>query len=150
MSRPSETATAADVAPGTFVAAMLDGRRTLCLKVDRVGKDHVNHFLVPLDPVEDRRALALVYTDPDTAVTVVEGVSFSFADAAESRNAKIAEDSPPEVGDAFSSPLGVYLKVIDRPQSQRMHAYVDIATGLLRPRMDRHVGRLLAWSIQRL
>ncbi len=145
MSRPSDpqsAAAAADVAAGTFVAATLDGRRTLCLKVDRIGKDHVNHFLVPLDPVDDRRKLALVYTDPDTRVTVVEGVSFAFADA--------AADLAPEVGDAFSSPFGVYLKVIDRPLSQRMHAYVDVATGLLRPRMERHVDRLLEWSIQRL
>ncbi len=144
MPRPSEPppATAGAVAAGTFVAAILDGRRTLCLKVDRIGKDHVNHFLVPLDPLADRRRLALVYTDPDTAVTVVEGVSFAFTDAA----AEVA----PEVGDAFSSPFGVYLKVIDRPLSQRMHAYVDVATGLLRPRMERHIGRLLDWSIQRL
>jgi hypothetical protein len=31
-----------------------------------------------------------------------------------------------------------------------MHAYVDVATGLLRPRMERHIDRLLDWSIQRL
>ncbi|MDA8230839.1 MAG: hypothetical protein M0006_05825 [Magnetospirillum sp.] len=133
---------AIDIAAGSFVAATIAGRRTLCLKVDRVGKEHTNHYLVPLDPVDDRRSLALVYIDPEDEMTAVDGISFAFADE--------VSGFVPEVGDAFSCAAGVFLKVIDDPQSQRMHAYVDIATGMLRARMDRHAERILSWSVSRI
>lgn len=132
---------AIDIAPGSFVTATVGGRRTLCLKVDRVGKEHTNHYLVPLEPVDDRRALALIYIDPEHEMVAVEGVSFAFADA--------VSGFVPEVGDAFSCAAGVFIKVIDDPQAQRMHAYVDINTGMLRPRMERHAERILDWSISR-
>lgn len=127
-----------DVAPGCFVAAELDGRRTLCLKAERIGKDHINHFLVPLDAA-DRRSLALIYIDPEQPLSPVEGVSFAFEDG--------PTDTAPEIGDIFLNPFGAMLKVFDDAHSQRLHAYVDVTTGQVRPRMDRHIHRLLGWSV---
>jgi hypothetical protein len=137
-----ETRAAYDVTAGSFVAADLGGRQVLCLKAERIGKEHINHFLVPLDPVDDRRALALVYVDPDERLVPVEGVSFAFADG--------AEDTAPEIGDVFLNPFGALLKVLDDPHSQRLHAYVDITTGQVRTRMERHIHRLLAWRMLRI
>lgn len=135
-----ETSPAYDVAAGRFVAVERDGRRVICLKAERIGKEHINHFLVPLEPVE-RRALALIYIDPEEPLIPIEGVSFAFADG--------ATEVAPEVGDVFLNPFGAMLKVLDDPQSQRLHAYVDVTTGQVRARMDRKVQRLLEWSIHR-
>lgn len=131
-----------EIAAGSFVYAILDGRRTLCLKAERIGKEHINHYLVPLDPMGDRRALALVYIDPNEELAAVDGVSFTFDDGAAA--------TAPEVGDMFLNPFGAMLKVTDDPRAQRLFAYVEIATGQVRPRMERHVERLLEWSISRM
>lgn len=133
---------AEEIPGGSFVAAMVGDRRTLCLKAERIGKDYTNHFLVPLDPVEDRSALALVYVDPTDEFVPVDGVGFTLADG--------AELVPPAVGDIFVNAAGSLLKVIDDPQSQKMYAYVDVATGAVRPRMERAIQRLLVWSIARV
>lgn len=137
-----DTRPAYEIAAGSFVAATLDGRRVLCLKAERIGKEHINHFLVPLEPVADRLALALVYIDPEERLTPVEGVSFAFEDG--------PQDTAPAVGDAFLTPSGMLLKVNDDPRAQRMHAYVDLATGQVRARMERRLERLLVWRMQRL
>ena len=131
-----------EITAGSFVAATLGGRRTLCLKAERVGKEHTNHFLVPLDPVDDRRRLALVYIDPNEELMPVDGIAFAFEDG--------AEETAPEIGDAFLNPAGPLLKVIDDPRSQRMHCYVDLSTGMVRARMERNIHRLLGWSVSRL
>ena len=140
MSKQNDRRPAATIAAGSFVVAELEGRRVLCLKAERRGKDHVNHFLVPLAPVPDRRTLALAYTDPDAAIEPADGVSLALADA--------AEEGPPEIGDAFAAAGATYLKLADGPQSQRLHAYVDLSTGQVRPRMDRHAVRRLVWSVR--
>ena len=140
MSKANEPRPAAAIAAGSFVLAELDGCRVLCLKAERRGKDHVNHFLVPLDPVPDRRALTLAYADPEAAVEPVDGISLVLTEA--------PGDGAPEVGDAFAVSGGTFLKLVDRPLSQRLHAYVDLATGEVRPRMDRRAGRRLVWSVR--
>lgn len=137
-----QTRPAFEIAAGSFVNATVDGRRTLCLKAERAGKEHTNHFLVPLDPVDDRRRLTLIYVDPNEEVAPVDGIAFAFADG--------PEQTAPDVGDAFLNPAGKLLKVMDDPRSQRLHCYVDLATGMVRPRMERHIQRLLAWSVSRL
>jgi hypothetical protein len=124
------------------VATAIDGRRTLCLKVERVGKDHVNHFLIPVDPMGDRRNLGLLYIDPNDEVTAVEGVAFAFSDA--------EEGVLPNVGDAFSAEAGIFIKVRDLPSAKRFHTYVDIATGLLRHRVERNIGKVLEWRVDRI
>lgn len=133
----------ADQIPGgSFVAAILGDRRVLCMKAERVGKDYVNHFLVPLDPIDDRSQLALVYIDPDDEFVPVDGVSLALTDG--------PEMVAPCVGDMFVNPTGSLLKVMDDPRSQKMYAYVDVATGAVRPRMEREIKRLLAWSLARV
>lgn len=131
-----------EISAGSFVSAMLDGRRILCLKAEREGKEHVNHFIVPLDPVDDRRALALVYVDPNDELTPMDGFCLSFENG--------PAETAPQVGDVFLNPAGAVMKLNDDPRSQRMHCYVDLATGQVRARMERHIERLLLWSISRL
>ncbi|HSV29936.1 MAG TPA: hypothetical protein VLL76_10265 [Candidatus Omnitrophota bacterium] len=131
-----------EIAAGSFVAAMLDGRRTLCLKAERLGKEHTNHFLVPLDPVDDRARLALLYIDPNQELVQVDGVHLDFQDG--------PSETAPVVGDAFINDSGTMLKLLDDPHSQRLHCYVDLTTGMVRARMERQIRRLLSWSVGRV
>lgn len=127
-----------EIAAGNFVYATVAGHRTLCLKAERLGKEHVNHFVVPLDPPAPR----LVYVDPNDEMVPVDGVGLAFHDG--------PQGVAPQVGDVFLNDTGTMMKLEDDPQSQRMHCYVDLGTGQVRPRMERHIQRLLNWSVSRL
>ncbi|CAA7619574.1 conserved hypothetical protein [Magnetospirillum sp. LM-5] len=131
-----------EIAAGSFVTLELDGVRALCLKAERIGKEHTNHFLVVLEPRPEPGRMALRYIDPELPLVPVDGVSLAFSDG--------PERTPPEIGDAFANRTGLMLKVKDDAKSQRYCSYVEIATGLVRPRMEHGIIRLMGWSVQRL
>ena len=128
------------IAPGRFVTANLSGVPTLCLKVERHGGDTISHYLVALDPAPDRRSLALICLDPDQDLAVVDGAALV-----------LGEVTPafPDVGDVFATPKGAYLKLRDEPNAQKVFAQVELATGLIRPRMDRQTQGVMSWTIMR-
>ncbi len=128
------------VSPGSFVTASLGGIPTLCLKVERHGRDFINHYLIALDPLADRRGMGLVYLDPDQELAVVEGAALVLGELAAAF---------PDVGDVFSTPKGAYLKLRDEPKAQKVFAHVELATGLIRPRMDRQTQGVMSWTITR-
>ncbi|CAA7623639.1 hypothetical protein [Magnetospirillum sp. SS-4] len=125
------------VPPGSLVTATVDGRAVLCLKVERPGRDYINHYLVAL--TAGRRDLALIYIDPDTPLAVAEGAAIDLGEAS---------GGYPDIGDAFATPSGTFLKLRDEPKAQKTFAYVDLATGLVRPRMERQAGGLVAWAVR--
>lgn len=134
-----ESRPAHEINAGQWVIAEVDGIRTLCLKAERVGKDHVNHFLVPLDPVIDRRQLRLHYLDPESPLTPTDGYHLSFT----------PQDSPDVApGDALKVDGFVWLKLRDLPSSQRLYCYVNMADGQVRPRMERGQNHPLQWQVQ--
>ena len=126
------------IKPGSFVTAMIGGAPVLCLKVERHGRDYVNHYLVPLAAESDRRTLALVYVDPDQPLEPALGVALAFG---------ATSGTFPDVGDAFATPKGVHLKLRDEAKAQKVFAYLDLATGLIRPRMDRQTQGVVAWKV---
>lgn len=128
------------IKPGSFVTAEIAGGLVLCLKVERHGRDYVNHYLIPLESNGDRRLLTLVYTDPDHPLTPVDGAALAFGETS---------TAFPDVGDAFVTPKGIHLKLRDEPKAQKVFAYVDLATGLIRPRMDRQTQGVIGWSVTR-
>lgn len=130
------------VAAGHLVLTPWQAGRLLALKAERQGKDHVNHFLVPLDPWPDRRSMRLLYLDPETALLPVAGMALAFSPR--------ADGDGPEVGDAIDTGSATWLKVLDDPQSQRLFCYVEVGSGLVRPRMERHAHRTLVWRMDRL
>lgn len=127
-----------DIAPGRFVTAEINGVTVLCLKTERSGRDYTNHYLIVLDPAPEYGTLALIYLDPDHPLTVIDDRVFSFAEG---------KAGLPEIGDAFATLMGPHLKVQDEPKAQKVFAYVDMTTGLIRPRMERHAKTVLSWSI---
>lgn len=134
-----ESCPAHEITAGQWVVAELDGIRTLCLKAERVGKDHVNHFLVPLDPVADRRQLRLHYLDPEHSLFPTDGYHLSFTPQ---------DGTAIEPGCALNVNGTLWLKLFDLPSAQRLYCYVDMASGQVRPRMERHHSRPLYWHVQ--
>lgn len=128
-----------EINAGQWVIAELDGIRTLCLKAERVGKDHVNHFLVPLEPRGDRRQLRLHYLDPEQPLHPTDGYHLSFTPQ---------DGTDIEPGCALSVDGTIWLKLLDLPSSQRLYCYVDMASGQIRPRMERGKCRPLQWHLQ--
>ncbi|MBI2239245.1 MAG: hypothetical protein HYU59_00420 [Magnetospirillum gryphiswaldense] len=125
---------------GRFVFAELDGVRTLCLKAERQGKDHVNHFLVALEPLARRDAMGLCYLDPDQPLSPAEGFSLTFT----------ASAGEAQVGDVLETEAGLWLKLLDAQSSQRLYCFVSLAQGQIKPRLDRHRYQKLDWHLQRI
>ncbi|OJX77462.1 hypothetical protein [Magnetospirillum sp. 64-120] len=125
---------------GRFVFAELDGVRTLCLKAERQGKDHVNHFLVALEPLPRRDAMGLCYLDPDQPLSPAEGFSLTFT----------ASAGDAQVGDVLETEAGLWLKLLDAQSSQRLYCFVNLAQGQIKPRLDRHRHQKLDWHLQRI
>jgi hypothetical protein len=137
-----DAAPAYRIAPGTLVRRPDEDSATLFLKTERIGKEHTNHFLVPLEPPPAQGTMGLTYIDPETLLVAVEGMALAFEDG--------PERTEPDFGDAFANRAGIMLKVRDDAKSQRLQAYVDLATGLIRPRMEHGITRLMRWRVERL
>ncbi|MBF0374944.1 MAG: hypothetical protein HQL39_16185 [Alphaproteobacteria bacterium] len=134
---------ACEIPAGHLVDAAVGGAVALCLKAERAGKGHVNHYLVPLEPLDGGlRAMRLVYVDPDSPVERRSG-ALIVGPLAEGAAA------PAQVGDVLVTEAGeVFLKVLDDEQSQRLWAYVDLASGQVRRRRERHAAGLRAWRLE--
>lgn len=132
-----------EIPGGRLVVATLDGADVVCLKAERQGRDYLNHYLVPLDPMpQGRDGLTLVYIDPTEPVRD-RADRFSLSLAAAEGAAEAA------VGDVLSNAAGRFLKVFDEAAAQRVYAYVDVITGEIRRRQERTVAEVLTWTLVR-
>lgn len=118
-----------------------DGDGALFVKAERLCREHIQHYLIQLDPapVED---MALIYIDPeDMLVDHQMRPVFVLSDGIES--------GAPDIGDIFINPKGAFLKVVEDPMSQKMFAFIDIATGDVLRRQERAVSHVhMEWSIK--
>lgn len=132
-----------EVAGGRLVRAVVEGVETVCLKADRLGRDYTNHYLLPLDPLPgDRRAMALLYADPEMAVTELgDGLALAAAE-------EPAGTPPAAVGDVAFTGAGRYIKVRDTARTERHYCYVEIASGDVRHRQDRHTTAVGRWRLE--
>ncbi|MGE4281015.1 MAG: hypothetical protein AB7G62_15610 [Magnetospirillum sp.] len=135
-----DTLPAWQVPAGRFVFAELDGIRTLCLKAERQGKDHVNHFLVALEPLAQRDTMGLTYLDPEQGLFPADGFSLSFSPAS----------GEAQVGDVLETEAGLWLKLRDAASSQRLYCFVNLAEGRIKPRLERHRHQKMEWMLQRI
>lgn len=126
----------ADTVPsGRLVLAEVDGVTLIGLKASRRGKDHVNHYLVPLDP-RPAEPLRLRYID--YAVRVLDCTS-SFAIRLEP-----AAGLKSEVGQAIITAAGTFIKVYEtKVEGSMAFSYVDVATGEVRRRQEQGVTAVL-------
>jgi len=131
---------AVQMAAGRLVVADIDGVPTVCLKAERQGRDFLNHYLVPLDPLPAGRGLLrLRYVDPETPVIPCAG--------------RLVCDEPTamaaEIGDVVVNGRGRFLKVFDTARTERHFAYVEMASGEVRMRQERNVTGAAMWRLER-
>lgn len=113
----------------------------LWLKAQRSSKDYVNHYLVP---AKAEAELLLIYIDPETELELA---------ATKARPDRLAPSPNPEAaspGDLLRVSDGRYLvKAIDvKKDGQRHLAYVELATGEVRPRQERGAPEIFsAWEL---
>ena len=101
------------------------------IKAERQGTEYIHHYLIQISPVPTEE-LALIYVDPEEELIDRGGQpTFELSNA---------EDRPdPDIGHIFENHQGTYLKVIEDPKSQKMFAFVDIASGDVKRRQERKV-----------
>jgi hypothetical protein len=132
---------------GTIVAAELNGVEVRCLKAQRIGRDYVHYYLVPLDPApEDLSGLRLIYADPEAVLKVVPDVAIEIAPVA-AADGKAPASVAVAVGEVLANGTGHYLKVFDTEKTERYHAYVDLGSGMIRLRQERNVTEVFRWRL---
>ena len=117
-----------EIGCGALVIRSIEGEHAVCLKLDRIGKEYIHHYVVVLDqPPLD--AMELVYVDPEEMLFDC----FATLDI----ELGPSQDIAPEVGHVFENKDGHFIKVLDDPKSQKMYGFVEPATGLVRLRQER-------------
>lgn len=122
------TRQAHEIGCGAVVIRATEDGHAVCLKLDRIGKEYIHHYVVVLDP-KPAGQMELIYVDPE------EKLFDCFATLDLEMGA--ACDAAPEVGHAFENKDGHFIKVLDDPKSQKMFGFVEPATGLVRLRQER-------------
>ncbi len=134
---PTLTARKAFEVPcGNAVILERNGEASLCLKAEREGNDYIHHYLVTLDPLRDEGP-ELIYIDPEDSVIDCGG-TFSFAMTEGGEGGQTASEKA-GIGDIFKNNGGLFLKLKEDPKSQKMFAFIDIATGKMKHRQERGV-----------
>lgn len=120
-----------EIPSGNAVIVDAGGMAVLCMKAERMGKEYVHHYAVPLHP-RPTAATALIYLDPeDEIVDCATGLTFTVRDADPA--------SAPGVGDVFRSDKGTFMKIHEDPKSQKMYAYLNLETGEVMRRQERRL-----------
>ncbi len=119
-----------EIGSGAVVIRTEGGKHTVCVKLDRICKEYIHHYLIPLDPRPSIN-LELIYVDPeDLLFDCFATVEYDYGDAD-------ATQTVPEPGHAFENKNGFFIKVLDDPKTQKMFGFVDPTTGLVRIRQER-------------
>ena len=125
-----------EIGCGALVIRSTDDGQAVCLKLDRIGKEYVHHYLVVLDP-KPEGDMELVYVDPeDKLFDCFATLEFGIGEGKDPAAAAI------EPGCAFENKDGCFIKLKDDPKTQKMLCYAEPATGLVRIRQERKVQRV--------
>jgi len=119
-----------EIGCGAVVIRSTEDGHAVCLKLDRIGKEYIHHYVIVLDPKPEGE-LELVYVDPEEKLfDCFATLDLDLGDA---------EAVSPEAGDAFENKDGHFIKVLDDPKSQKLFGFVEPATGLVRIRQERNL-----------
>lgn len=116
---------------------------TVFLKAERQGTDYIHHYLIQVSPMQ-AEGLALIYIDPEEMLNDLGCPPSFFLSHGEQK-------ADPGIGHIFVNPKGTFLKVIEDPKSQKMFAFIDIASGEIKRRQDRNVSTVYSdWRMMEL
>ncbi|KAF0145473.1 MAG: hypothetical protein FD153_235 [Rhodospirillaceae bacterium] len=132
-------AAAETVAGGRLVLYRVNERDVIGLKAIRHGKDHINHYFVPLEPVSSR-PLTVIYMD---YTAEVQDCHDHFALKLD----LFATRAPIEIGAILSNETGTYIKVREPTKGIMSFAYVDLGSGELRRRQERQINAVYHWTL---
>ena len=130
------------MAGGRLIVCRVDDHDVVGLKAIRHGKDHVNHYFVPLEPLSDT-PLTVLYIDYTTEVRDCHEV-FSL------ELTPLAADASVTVGAVLSNETGTYIKVQEPTKGIMSFVYVDLSDGEMRRRQERQINALYRWSLARI
>jgi len=117
-----------EIGCGAVVIRSTIDSHTVCLKLDRIGKEYIHHYVIDLN-AQPQNAMQLIYVDPEELLfDCLATLDFKLG---------TAEDIAPDVGHAFENKDGYFLKILDDPKAQKMLCFADLGTGLVRIRQDR-------------
>lgn len=119
-----------EIGCGALVIRSTEDGHAVCLKLDRIGKEYIHHYVVVLDP-KPQGDLELVYVDPEEKL--FDCFATMDLEPGEARDCSL------DAGHLFENKDGHFIKVLDDPKSQKMLGYVEAATGLVRIRQERSV-----------
>ena len=117
-----------EIGCGALVIRSTEDGHTVCLKLDRIGKEYIHHYVVVLDP-KPQGEMELVYVDPE------EHLFDCFATMELELGS--AEDVAVEIGHVLENKDGHFIKLLDDPKTQKMFCFAEPATGLVRIRQER-------------
>ena len=119
------------------------GPGNIYMKVERKGADYIHHYLVQISPLKSI-SLAMIYIDPETTL-IDRGVIPTF----EFLSSKVCQK--PQIGHIFKSDNGTFLKVTEDPKSQKMYAFINIASGEVKRRQERKINTVYdTWQITKI
>jgi len=117
-----------EIGGGALVIRSGEDGHAVCLKLDRIGKEYIHHYLIVLDP-RPAGEMELVYVDPEE--TLFDCFATLELEMGE------AKDVAPQPGHAFATADGCFIKAIDDPKTQKMFGFAEPASGLVRIRRER-------------
>lgn len=114
---------------------------TVFIKAERQGTEYIHHYLIQIAP-RQADGLAMIYVDPEEML-IDSGVAPRF----DCSHGETRDD--PDIGHIFENARGTYLKVIEDPKSQKMFAFIDIASGEVKRRQERNVKTVYtSWRVE--
>ncbi|KAF0113691.1 MAG: hypothetical protein FD149_2074 [Rhodospirillaceae bacterium] len=134
--------TAKTVAGGRLIVYRIKNRDVVGLKAIRHGKDHINHYFVPLEPLSDD-PLTVLYMDYAAEVR-------DCHDTFNLELIPLAADAPVDVGAILSNETGTYLKAREPTKGIMSFVYVNLNDGEMRRRQERQIGAVYRWSLARI
>ena len=119
-----------EIGCGALVIRSTADGHAVCLKLDRIGKEYIHHYVIVLDP-KPIGQMELVYIDPEERLfDCFATLDWELGEA---------NEQAPEVGHAFENKDGQFIKVLDDPKAQKLFGFVEPATGLVRIRQERNL-----------
>jgi hypothetical protein len=112
------------------------------MKVEREGAEYVHHYLIQVSPKKPVD-LGMIYIDPEETLIDRGGIP-SFKLLSPEAHQK------PQIGHIFKNDNGTFLKVIEDPKSQKMYAFINIASGEVKRRQERSINSVYSsWQINK-
>ena len=126
---------AESVSDGHFVLY----RKMIGLKAVRHGKDHVNHYFLPLE-LSPEKQMTVTYLD---FTEKVQDCHESFSLNLE----PLTIYTPVAVGDVLVNMTGTYIKACEKTKGIISFVYINLKSGELRRRQERQISAVYRWTL---